>query len=254
LPNWDPIKPKDLLSWIASQWDPENEPPASYDLDIETSRSVPSAARSPLRSSSELSRRADSGTLEARFPRVPPALLESPRSGPLIFSEILAIASEEDPGRDFLGSTGYESTRIVANFESVLREEDLPVIGPGGRLTVYDVSNLENNLTLEADIVVRRRINRVESGWLPQTEIVARIARQMAERFLPDDTLTLLAQFGYFELSKHELQTLLRPVVFLSFEVTAAEEPGLSWIDTIVEPVTAVPDRLLDEGLGSWAE
>ncbi|HYZ75440.1 MAG TPA: hypothetical protein VE641_20335, partial [Chthoniobacterales bacterium] len=131
-------------------------------------------------------------------------------------SFLTEIASQEDRGRSFRRSTAYESDRIVAVYESVLENDNIPVIGPGGRYFVYRNSAPEDDYGFEIDLVVRKRLAPLASQWRQTAELFAAVNRQIAERVADEDDLVISAAFGYFELSKYELQTLLRPAFLIS--------------------------------------
>jgi hypothetical protein len=125
--------------------------------------------------------------------------------------------------------------------------DDVPVIGPGGRVTVA-----RSREGLDVDVVVRRRGRPIASSWRAPTEIAATIAG-----LVPRERLSVQAAFGYLELSKYEVQRLLRPVfLFLCTGGGGADEERASaaprWAFVVAEPATTAPDVSLDDGLGHW--
>lgn len=152
------------------------------------------------------------------------------------FSEaVLALAREEDersilpPSQLYVGAEEY-ATRLL----------DLPidVVGPGGRVIVEAASH--------ADVVIRRRISTIQSQWRSEAATLQRSAG-----LLQFDG-PVWGRFGYFELSKYELQLHMRPVFLFVIDQPQTEEtPGLR--TSVVIPATTAPGLEDELGLGSWA-
>jgi hypothetical protein len=125
--------------------------------------------------------------------------------------------------------------------------ESIPVVGPGGRAVVYTTTR-----GFSGDLTIRRRLNSSPGFWRAPNEIVARLKCDCPGS--PSHVYLRMA-FGYFELSKYELQSIMRPVFVFSVEQPQDIEgrwPG--WQLTIVEPATMSPKVDLDDGLGLWVD
>jgi hypothetical protein len=148
---------------------------------------------------------------------------------------VLALAREEDE-RSFLPP----SQLYVGAEEHATRLLDLPidVVGPGGRVIVETASH--------ADVVIRRRESAIQSDWRSAGATLRR-----APGLLRFDG-RIWGRFGYFELSKYELQLHMRPVFLFVIDRPQTEEtPGLR--TSVVIPATTARDLEDDVGLGSWA-
>jgi hypothetical protein len=69
-----------------------------------------------------------------------------------------------------------------------------------------------------------------------------------------DVACDILAGFGYFELSKYEPQSWLRPTFVFSIDLQPGNRSFPSSRFTIVEPATEGCGIGLEEGLGSWTD
>lgn len=192
----------------------------------------------------EVSQRPDSGILEFQFPE--PERLED--FGPDLAMRNLASFAERKLGRSFHSIETTGSEVILAEMQSRLNlaENEVQVIGPGGRITVY-----RGNRGMEADLVVRRRVGEISSTWRRPEQIVARI---LAEFEGQPEGIEVICQFGYLEVSKYEAQEWLRPVFLLLFQNTGVLEGQVPWQYSVVEPATTNSELPLEEGLGSWSE
>ena len=123
----------------------------------------------------------------------------------------------------------------------------MPVIGPGGRVTVARARE-----GFDVDVVVRRRGEALASHWRAPTEIAETLLA-----LTPREGLAVRAALGYLELSKYEVQRLLRPVfLFLCTGGGGTDEENQSvaprWAYVVAEPASTAPDISLDDGLGHW--
>jgi hypothetical protein len=142
------------------------------------------------------------------------------------------------------GNVALEFVSSIANGPA--HGNNIPVVGPGGRAIVYR----QTNGSLVSEIVVRRREGELASEWKDVGDIV----RRVQEISSGTETLDIWATFGYFELSKYELQLVMRPVFIFVVDGHSAVAGAPDWRQTLVEPAT-YSSRLSDEeGLGAWIE
>ncbi len=138
------------------------------------------------------------------------------------------------------------SEMLVAVVQSRIADYGLPVLGPGGMLTLFD-----DTRRIVGDLVVRRRGEEIsEPGrWREPEEI----AEPITARF-DRAGVKLSAELGYFEASRFTEQRLLRPayVVVIDRPQPAGEGPG--WRTVVVEPATHVEGLEPWEGLEEWWE
>ena len=114
-------------------------------------------------------------------------------------------------------------------------------VGPGGRVIYYPRRRL-------VEIVVRRRGKSLGGYWRKSAEVVNRVASYLEIDDAPGTRLR--AGFGYYEASKYENQSLLRPVfLFLLDRPTANEGPR--WRVSTVEAATELPELPATAGIDS---
>jgi len=159
----------------------------------------------------------------------------------------LATFAEREYDRSFYSVETVASQVILAEMQSRLElgDNEVRVIGPGGRITVY-----RRNRTMEADLVVRKRVGEISSSWRRPEQIVARVLAEIAGQ---PEGIEVSCQFGYLEVSKYEAQEWLRPVFLLTFQNAGALEGQVPWQYAVVEPASASLVLPLEEGLGSWS-
>jgi hypothetical protein len=184
-----------------------------------------------------ISRRPDSRILELWWP--------TREALPTLSEQLTVMATAEDP-RTLVRVAETGSEVITAEWQSRIAELDLPVIGPGGRIMIAR----EGNGTT-AEIVIRKRDGHVISHWRSTDELMASLSRRITQCASGAASI-VEAEFGYFELSKHERQEWLRPAIMLSIELTIASDQRVRWIETIVEPATEADELGPADGLGSW--
>jgi hypothetical protein len=131
---------------------------------------------------------------------------------------------------------------ISQEYESEV--DGLGVMGPGGRVHFFDGG------IRGVDVVVRRRERKLDSTWRQPERIARRALDAVAGA---PDNLRLQASFGYYEASKYEHQTVMRPAFAFLLGLDAGEStPG--WRTILVEPATSGRDTSAWAGLESWAE
>lgn len=117
----------------------------------------------------------------------------------------------------------------------------LPTVGPGGRIDLYATRHRTDVL-----LSVRHRLFPLSSSWRPPGEIVSSITEAVGQR-----PARITAQVGYFELSFHDYQDLLRPALVAMLEDDNDQDEAPRWRTIIVLPLTRsdVDDRA---GFGAW--
>jgi hypothetical protein len=139
-----------------------------------------------------------------------------------------------------LERTGRLQTAVQTEGETV------PVIGPGGHVAVYDTAD-----GLQMDIVTRRRSQAIPSKWRDSASVADELFRGFEIDGWEIRAEELKTDFGYFELSKYEQQTILRPAVMAILDVVA-DESGIPYRFVSVAAVTESPQLANHEGLGNW--
>jgi len=164
-------------------------------------------------------------------------------------SLVLQIAQSEDERK--ITRVEQDPSGTYVEFETELPDLGVEVIGPGGRVIVKTAQDGEVR-ALEADIVIRRRTQKVESEWRDPGDIARSILQRCGE-FAARPIETLFVQFGYLELSKYERQDWMRSAVMVSFPALV-DGDHVKWTATIAEPVTMAKNLSPVQGLGSFAE
>jgi hypothetical protein len=181
-------------------------------------------------------RRKDSGVLQIR-------ILEWREE---MYGPLLALVSSEDDHRLYYPAAGPNLPVVHSELESSILTEQIPVLGPGGRVTVYYAQP-----GVHVDVVVRQQVDRQPGKWRDTEDMLARIREELRGVGRACD---ILAGFGYFELSKYEPQSWLRPTFVFSIDLKPGNRSFPSSRFTIVEPATEGGGIGLEEGLGSWTE
>lgn len=197
-------------------------------------------------------RRSDSGVLEFRIPTKVAAAspdITDDRHNPVI--DIVRAATLDEDSRKLertVEPSGIVSVEFVSSIENAFARanENIPVVGPGGKAIVYRLTDG----SLVSEIVVRRRESDVASHWRDIRDIVRRINEISSGA----EKLTISATYGYFELSKYELQLVMRPTFIFVIDGYSETAGAPDWRQTIVEPATYSSRFSDDEGLGTWLE
>jgi hypothetical protein len=168
-------------------------------------------------------------------------------AGPrLVLAELARLARAEDP-RTFTPVDVRQSAFVASELTSrVPDSSNLPVIGPGGRVTMFREGD-----RVEADIVVRKRRGAIKFEWR-NPEVVIQRLRDLLSR--ERGAVEISAQFGYLELSKYEAQSLMRPAFSLVLEGFGSADFRVPWQMVLVEPATVNQEIPIDEGLGAWGD
>jgi hypothetical protein len=196
-------------------------------------------------------RRSDSGVLDFSIPSRIAATLNdvAGKRESRVVDIIRAVALGEDSRKleRVTEPSGSVAAELVSSIEStVVGRNNTSVVGPGGRAIVYRLMNG----SLASEVVVRRREGEVASQWKDIRDIL----RRLNEISSHAEALTISATYGYFELSKYELQLLMRPVFIFVIDGHSAVSGAPDWRQTIVEPVTYSARLSDEEGLGAWLE
>ncbi len=243
--TWQVIDLADLPEWVELCMQ-GNHPPIyeladeAPDLDVGTDSFRESGFAPP-----ELHRRADSGLWRVRIASDPGKRLEAAQA---LFLQRIRDAAERLDNRQLVATDRPRSSVVASVARSRLQEHNLPVLGPGGCLTVYSLAD-----ALQVDVVFRKRRRPVPSQWRSRDEIVAGIRSRISALGSDLQAAKVQGSLGYFELSKYERQAYLRPVLVLHMDFLSPNDATILWRSTVVEAATTAVDVALAEGLGSWA-
>ncbi len=244
--KWLPLKVKELEDWLSSLRGYRNLPTFRVQSPQLTRESVEwSSPRSVFSPQTFMEERLhpESGIREMRFS-------ENVSGFSSDLQSLLRRIAESEDARKINREERDPSGRYI-EFETELADLGVDVIGPGGRVILKQMQDQDVH-TLEADIVIRRRGQKIESEWRDPGDIARSILQRCGE-FAASPPEMLFVQFGYLELSKYESQDWMRSAVMVSFPALA-EENELKWTATIAEPVTMAKTLSPIEGLGSFAE
>ncbi len=226
--NWTELKGENLLDWMYGF--PKKVLPGAYRL------ATPTEVQSLVRSSqfkgirSQVRYRAgvrpDSGALEIDFDL--PAAEEIVTTGDIDRIQQVALGMARIVDSRLYGPVqvaerderGVLSRQRAVIYEASSRIEEglgeIDVIGPGGRVTVYWISN-----RVTADLTIRRRqpAEMKPRSWRDFREIGGMVLRELQNG--PPD-LRLRVAFGYFEASKYDAQDWLRMAFAFSIDLPIA--------------------------------
>jgi len=237
MPGFSTLMEGNLESWITTQLDRpplpifELTPPENLLGRVVTSESS---------FGQNLQRRTGSGILELRV-KMPQG---RPLTAPTVpfLDGVIRIASNEDL-RIYSRSSFAQSATMLSEVRSSLAPQNLPVIGPGGRVTVYAEED-----GVQVDIVVRHREKEIPASWRTISDIAERVRRRISQQ----PSTEIQGNFGYYELSKYARQTYLRPTfVFLLDIVFRGNEndANVSWREPVVIAASTAPGLPITEGL-----
>jgi hypothetical protein len=185
--------------------------------------------------------RRDSGTVDVDF-----------GGTDLVCLPTIATAAAEiiDEGRQVYRSTDLDDEergsapdqpRLVV-YEALTSIGGLRSVGPGGRITIYDVGERRT-----AELSIRKRTGGVSSRWRNPTAILSASVTALAEA--PPGT-RLRGAFGYYEASKYERQGWLRPAFVFLLDRPSTED-GPRWRVAFVEAATDSDELAPTAGLES---
>jgi hypothetical protein len=173
-----------------------------------------------------------SGALTFELPRIPELGIETR------LELLRGVAAAIDPGRTVFrwddldeeerGALG-ENRRAVAA-EEFTQLEGMNVIGPGGRLVLY-----EGERTSTAVVSVRGRTTGVPSEWRDAPSIAAIVEEAVDDS--PRAGLRIRGAFGYYEASRYDRQEWLRPAFIFVLDQPKASE-GPRWRVAFTVPAT----------------
>jgi len=185
-----------------------------------------------------VNRRPDSGVLEIRFDRSQNSTVVDPSQ------TAIAIAREEDPERKFLElRRDHEGSEFQVSRTLI---ESLPVLGPGGQVLIQD-----SDAAFMADITIRSR--ELQGITSEQWNDPGLVYRSLTAEFGDyRDYLEIKARIGYFELSKYDAQSLIRPVFMflIQSQSKSSEASYVAWETTRVHSATLNKSIAEREGLG----
>lgn len=207
--------------------------------------------------SRQLNVRPDSGIAEFQIPgtAAPPTAQRPLSALPDALRSALDFAQRTDGGRELSepepsdGESPYWEYRTSIPEVVTLDGSSMPVVGPGGKVTVATIFDRGEPGTL-VSVVIRPREQIIKSSrWRPMDRILA-AARCASPGESP--LIRIDATFGMFELSKFEPQELMRPVFIFALIGLDPEDMREAWLYTIVEAATEADDVLSTAGLGRW--
>lgn len=238
--------PAELRGWIETLTE-EQPPPFFTVAEPHESKWI----QSPLAVSPQsVNRRFESGVFEISFRGHPNVMRQSAKEWLDYFSQIRSL----DEGRSFdrrtlfLADDATHSEVVLADIRTGTSDVpgNLPVVGPGGRIILYQGAE-----TIDADVVIRRRDVRIPARWRNPARVVRGLEQELADE---PETVEIFAQFGYLELSKYEPQSLLRPAFIFVIQTSQVRENQLRWQYAIAQPATVNENVPIEEGLGTLGD
>jgi hypothetical protein len=237
---WKTISPSELSQWIAHQQ--AGPPPEAYELLDPTSVQEVLKASSFAPFTRQIRIHPQSGAIDLTVPNLQTFTEDMVMTLSLAIVEALDVREpfqwthldEEEKGSP-------DNVQSAVGKEYWLSVNNVHPVGPGGRVTYYPRRHL-------VEIVVRRRGKKLGGRWRKPPEVANRVASYLEI----DDTpgTRLRAGFGYYEASKYEKQSLLRPVfLFLLDRPTVTEGPR--WRVSTVEAATELPEFPATAGIDS---
>jgi hypothetical protein len=184
-----------------------------------------------------VTRRRLSGILEIQ------SAVTDPRKSISYVESIMAIAKDEDPRRELLElKSADEGSQFLVSRTTI---GSLPVVGPGGQVLIQ-----MSDSVFMADITIRRRnLLAIHSErWADPEKIYRTLTDEFGDY---EQEIEIEPTLGYFELSKYDVQRLLRPVfMFVIWPRNQGPEQGqLSWETARILPASSSRSIGQTEGL-----
>jgi len=245
--TWQSLKLNELSDWV-ERFVQGDVPPIYKLADVAPELNLatpPGAASFESFQPPQAERRADSGIWSVRIAMDRRPEFEGVQAD--LLGNVSAAAQRLD-GRELVRATQPRSEVVKVSARSRLPEHDLPVLGPGGRLIGYALGSV-----MQFEIVIRKRETKIVSQWRGGAEIVEGIQRRISALGIDRAAADLVGSLGYFELSKYERQTHMRPVFVLHLDFQSPNDSTPLWRSTVVEPATTAIGVSLGDGMGSWA-
>jgi hypothetical protein len=185
-----------------------------------------------------VNRRRDSGVLEMRLDKRQSRTVVDPAQ------TVMATAHEEDPERKFLElRSDHEGSEFRVSRTLI---ESLPVLGPGGQVLIQDSDD-----AFMADITIRSRDFQgvASEQWNDPGLVYRSLTAEFGDY---RDYLEIKARLGYFELSKYDAQSLIRPVFMflIQLQSESSQASYVAWETARVQPATLNKSIAEREGLG----
>jgi hypothetical protein len=236
--GWATLKSDELESWIGTKFAEEPIPIFELTPPEQFPRLVQAT---PPESLQRMERRSESGTIELKL-RMPERTAMTHVTDAFL-EGLVRIANNED-NRSYLQSAFPNSETVVTDLYTRILPENLPVIGPGGRVTVYREPD-----GAQVDFVVRHREKEIPSTWRQPTEIAESIRRRIPNY----DEMIIQGNFGYYELSKYARQIHLRPAFLFLLDVSVSIEPArrINWREQVVVAASTAKGLGLTEGVSA---
>lgn len=189
-------------------------------------------------------RRSDSGIVELTVPGIRMNALAGVRQR---IEDLIRQFAQEDKRIVPQGPLWLTLERTGRLQTAVLNEgETIPVIGPGGYVAVHDTED-----GFQMDIVTRRRGQPISSKWRDSASVADEVYRGFEIDGWEIEADDIKVDFGYFELSKYEQQSILRPAVMAILDI-AADESGVPYRFVSVAAATESTQVANHDGLGNW--
>src|SRR5258708_820683 len=228
---WETISPNALIQWILTkQFGP---PPEAYEL--LGPPSIKDVLKTPLLATlgPYVRIHPESGAVDVKVPDLPGFNEGAVKALSLAIVEALdAREAFEWTQLDEEEKGSPDIVHSAVGKEYWLSINGIRPVGPGGRITYYPRRRL-------VEIIVRRRGKSLGGGWCKSKEVADRVLSYLEIGDAPGTRLR--AGFGYYEASKYESQSVLRPAfVFLLDRGTAKDGPR--WRVSTVEAATELPE------------
>lgn len=241
---WDTIEISKLELWIKEKQS-SCPPPTSYELIYPSPLQalLQNPAVEPVKKFLDLEPR--SGTV-----RFDVSALRSARHDEEVMTFALALAGALDRRRAFFWTGlnpeelgGPAGTPKIVAMEYWFEVDGMRPVGPGGRISYYPRRQ-------SVEILLRRRGSQLGGSWRNSRELANCVASYLEVDQIP--SVRLRGAFGYYEGSRYQRQTVLRPVfLFLLDRPTVAEGPR--WRVATTLAATDLPNAAATAGIEAVA-